>query len=139
MSYSPDIAEFPDRSITEKRTRIPPHQRQVGGFPTLSINSTPFFDGNNWSFTVDGLVKNPTTWTWDQLLNLPKTTITADFHCVTGWSRLDLQWAGVSMLTINEIVQPLSNAHYITSFGPEEYTSSLPYHDYMDEDDVLIA
>lgn len=117
MSYSPDIDEFPDRSNITQRARTPPHQRLVGGFPTLSINSTPLFDGNNWSFTVDGLVKNPTTWTWNQLVNLPKTVITADFHCVTGWSRLDLQWAGLSFRTICELVEPLPNAHYITSFG----------------------
>lgn len=31
------------------------------------------------------------------------------------------------MLTISQVL------------GPEDYTSSLPYHDYMDDDDVLVA
>lgn len=139
MSYSPNVDEFPERSIARKRDRIPPGQRRVEGFPILSINSTPDFNGKHWNFTVDGLVEYPTTWSWNELLKLPKTTITADFHCVTGWSRLELTWAGVSMETISNIVKPLSSAHYITSYGPENYSSSLPFEDYMNDIDVIIA
>jgi DMSO/TMAO reductase YedYZ molybdopterin-dependent catalytic subunit len=139
MSYSPDINEFPDRFEESKKPRIPPGQHEVKGFPVLSINSIPSFDGENWNFVVDGLVENPITWSWNELCKLPKTIVTTDFHCVTGWSRLDLQWAGISIKTIVDIVKPLSNAHYITSYGPEDYTSSLPFEDYMYDSDVLIA
>lgn len=137
MSYSSSIDQFPDRS--EKRDRLPPGQRQVDGFPILSINSEPKFDGKNWDLTIDGLVEHPQTWTFEELLKLKKTTLTADFHCVTGWSRLDLEWAGVSFQTLCDIVKPLPNARYVTSTGPEEYTSSLPFEEYMNDYDVLIA
>ena len=137
MSYSPPIDEFPDRP--QNRDRIPPGQRKVDGFPVLSINSEPFFDGEKWDLVIDGLVENPLTLSYEELLKLKKTTLKVDFHCVTGWSRLDLQWAGVSFQTLCELVKPLSNAHYVTSSGHENYTSSLPFEDYMNDTDVLIA
>lgn len=137
MDYSPPIDHYPDRP--ENRSRIPPGQHQVTGFPVLSINSEPYFDGSNWNLTVDGLVENPVTWTWQELLELKKTTLKADFHCVTGWTRLDLEWAGVSFKTICDIVKPKSTAQYVTSYGPEDYTSSLPFQLYMDDTDVLVA
>ena len=139
MSYSPDIDQYDIRLPPEKRSRVPPGQKIVDGFPVLSINSTPDFNGSDWNFTVEGLVQNPKTWTWNELLSLPKSTITADFHCVTGWSRLDLEWAGVSLRTICDVVKPFPQANYVTSYGPEDYTSSLPLHDYMDDNDVLVA
>ena len=139
MSFSPPIDEFIKRSNPQKRPRVPPGQREVTRFLTLSINSEPEINGSDWNFTVDGLVENETTWSYTDLLNLKKTSITADFHCVTGWSKLDIVWAGVSLHTICEIVKPLPNAQYITSYGTEDYTSSLPFHDYMDDNDVLVA
>lgn len=139
MSHSPPIDEYPIRSSSQTRSRIPPGQHEVTRFQTLSINSEPYFNGKDWNFTVDGLVEKPTTWNYDELLKLKKTTITADFHCVTSWSKLDIQWSGVSFQTICDIVKPLPNAHYVTSYGPEEYTSSLPYDEYMDDSDVLVA
>ena len=138
MSFSPSIDEFPDRSNPHNRSRIPPGQYEVKKFPVLSINSEPIFNGD-WNFTVDGLVEQPTTWTYDELLQLKKTSLKADFHCVTGWSRLDLNWAGVSLQTLIDIVKPFENAHYVTSYGPEDYTSSLPLDEYMNDSDVLVA
>lgn len=139
MSYSPNIDHFDARIPPEKKSRIPPGQKKVDSFPILSINATPDFNGVDWDFTIEGLVQNPKTWTWKELLALPKTTITADFHCVTGWSRLDLEWTGVSLRTVSQLVQPFPQAHYVTSYGPEQYTSSLPFLDYMDDEDVLLA
>ena len=34
---------------------------------------------------------------WGRLLELPQTAITRDFHCVTQWSKLDVDWAGVRL------------------------------------------
>ncbi|MBI2055153.1 MAG: molybdopterin-dependent oxidoreductase, partial [Candidatus Sungbacteria bacterium] len=39
------------------------------------------------------------------------TDITADFHCVTRWSRYDLHWSGVPFSKIMELVKPRLSAN----------------------------
>ncbi len=46
----------------------------------------PTFDQRRWRLRIDGLVARPQLLTYDDLLSLPSTEQTSDFHCVTGWS-----------------------------------------------------
>jgi DMSO/TMAO reductase YedYZ molybdopterin-dependent catalytic subunit len=98
----------------------------------------PKFDPAKWDFSVAGLVRNPFTSKWLEFLKLPKTVGTSDFHCVTGWSRLDNKWEGVAFKTISNIVKPLDTAHYVTVVAERDYTTSLPIEELVD-DDVLLA
>ena len=43
---------------------------------------------DEWTFTVDGHVEQPTTWTWDEIHALPPSRYDGDIHCVTTWSKL---------------------------------------------------
>ncbi|MGD8507020.1 MAG: molybdopterin-dependent oxidoreductase, partial [Candidatus Bathyarchaeota archaeon] len=83
-------------------------------------------------------VKNPVRLTFEELSELPKVVNVSDFHCVTGWSKLDNKWEGVAFKTISDMIQPLKKAKYVTVVAEENYTTSLPIED-MQEDDVLLA
>ena len=120
------------------KKRIPPNQAVTDKFPILHVGPVPQFDPRNWDFSAAGLVKNPLTLTWDGFLKLPKISSTSDFHCVTGWSRLDNEWEGVLFKTIHSMVKPLSNAKYVTVVAERDYTTSLPIEELMN-DDVLLA
>ena len=48
------------------RSRIPPGQYLTNDFPVLSAGPTPRTPLDRWSFTIEGLVKQKVTWTWDQ-------------------------------------------------------------------------
>jgi len=48
-----------------------------------------------------------------ELLSLPSTELTADFHCVTGWSKLDLRWKGVLFKTISSMTKRLKEAKFV--------------------------
>lgn len=123
----------------EIKERVPPNQRLVSDkFPVLHHGSVPKFDAKKWDFSVDGLVDAPVKLTYDEFLNLPSTINISDFHCVTGWSRLDLKWQGVAFKTIFDIVKPKPNAHYVTVVAEGIYTTSLPNEDLL-ESDVLLA
>ena len=137
--FPTSIEEYPPLPPLEERNRVPPMQRVVTKWPVLSIDPTPPFDGKNWNVEITGLVENPVTWTWEEFLELPSTTIEADFHCVTGWSRLDNRFKGVLFKDICDIVKPLPEAVAVTSYGNTFYTSSLPLKDYMLDDDVILA
>jgi len=137
--FPASIEEYPPLPPADQRSRVPPGQRQVTNFAVLSIDPTPPFDGKNWDVEITGLVENPIKWTWEEFLELPQTTLEADFHCVTGWTRLSNQWRGVLFKDICSIVKPLPEAVAVTSYGNTFYTSSLPLNDYMLDDDVMLA
>ncbi len=124
--------------MDDERQRVPPNQRVTSKFPVLHVGSIPKFDPENWDFVVEGLVENPVRLTYEELMKLPKTVSVSDFHCVTGWSRLDNRWEGVTFKTISDMVKPLKNARYVTVMAEGDYTTSLPLKDLL-ENDVLLA
>jgi len=124
--------------MTKEKQRIPPNQRVVSKFPVLHVGSVPKFDPKTWDFMVEGLVENPLRLTFKEFLNLPKVLSESDFHCVTGWSRLDNKWEGVAFKTISDIAKPLKEAKYVTVVAEGNYTTSLPLEILLDND-VLLA
>lgn len=118
--------------------RVPPNQRVTSKFPVLHVGSVPRFDSKMWDFVVEGLVANPVRLNYDAFLRLPRVVRVSDFHCVTGWSRLDNTWEGVLFKTIADIVKPLPEAKSVTIVCEEGFTTSLPLAELLD-DDVLLA
>ena len=132
--------DFGPLSKKEERERVPPGQRLARRWPVLSAERTPKFNGKDWSVTVEGLVENPITWTWEEFLKLPKLDQTVDIHCVTTWSLLDQKFGGVSFKTIIDIVKPQSEVKYVTFEADSGYTTALPLKGgYLDEHDVILA
>jgi DMSO/TMAO reductase YedYZ molybdopterin-dependent catalytic subunit len=126
-NYPPEIA-----------ARVPPGQRLVKSWPVLHFGSIPRFDGEHWDLEVSGLVEEPFTLTYQELLDLPRVTVDADMHCVTGWTTLDNTWEGVSFRTIVERAKPTDDAKWVIAHGANGYTSDLSF-EAMDDDDVLLA
>ncbi|MFW9930069.1 MAG: molybdopterin-dependent oxidoreductase [Candidatus Thorarchaeota archaeon] len=143
MTYFEDfpttIEEYPPVPPITTRNRIPKGQSVTKKFSVLSIDPTPKFNGKDWDLEITGAIENPKKFSWKEILDLPKATVKADFHCVTGWSRLDNVWEGVLFKTICDIVKPLPEAIAVTSYGNQFYTSSMPLKDYMLDDDVILA
>ncbi|HTD81619.1 MAG TPA: sulfite oxidase-like oxidoreductase [Thermoplasmata archaeon] len=119
--------------------RLPPGQKQTAGWPRLDLGIVPRFDPKAWNLRIDGAVETPATLTWDEVLALPKVQVTADFHCVTAWSRFDNRWEGVEFRTIADLVRPKREAkHVVLTCGDAGYTTNLPL-DVLLDDDVLLA
>jgi len=123
--------------MIEEKHRIPPNQRVTSKFPVLHVGPIPKFDSEKWDFRVKGLVKTPVRLTYEEVLNLPKTVSVSDFHCVTGWSKLDNKWEGVVFQTVFELVKPLKNAKYVMVEAEGDYTTSLPLAELLDNDALL--
>lgn len=134
------IEEAPPLSSKHNRERIPPGQRLAKRWPVLSAEKTPKFNGRDWDIIVDGLVENPITWTWDEFKKLPKINQVSDLHCVTTWSKLDMEFSGIAFSTILDIVKPTSEARYVTFEAESGYTTALPLTEgYLLENDVMLA
>ena len=125
-------------SLRKEGGRVPPNQRITSKFPVLHVGPVPAFDPKTWDFRVEGLVGNAVRLGFDEFLKLPKVVSVSDFHCVTGWSRLDNRWEGVAFKTIADLVKSLKEAKFVTVVCEGDYTTSLPLEELL-VDDVLLA
>ena len=120
---------FSGRRRTEAG-RLPPGQYDAGrDWPVLNAEVTPKLDPSDWTFTVEGLVDRPTTWTWDEAHALPPSTYAGDIHCVTTWSKLDMTFTGVSVDTLLELAGPQPDAAFVVAYAHTGYTTNLPLAD----------
>ncbi len=124
---------FLGRGAQARDERLPPGQYDTGrSWPVLTAEVTPRLDTASWTFVVDGLVANPTTWSWDEIHALPPSTYQGDIHCVTTWSKLDMTWTGVSVDTLLAIAEPLPEATFVLATSHTGYTTNLPLADVTD-------
>src|SRR6266576_5337617 len=107
----------------EESDRLPPGQYLVRDWPVLSAGPTPHTPLDQWSFSLQGAVDSPKTWTWDEIRALPSETVTRDIHCVTKWSKLDMAWEGVSVDVLLEGAN--LRGGYVTAFCDGGYTTNL--------------
>ncbi len=66
----------------------------------------------NWKIEVTGSCQKPQTFTWEDLMNLPKTEVDARLTSVTRWSVRGI-WGGVKLADILNIVKPDSTVKYV--------------------------
>jgi DMSO/TMAO reductase YedYZ molybdopterin-dependent catalytic subunit len=121
---------FAGRHRGEPDVRLPPGQYDAGStWPVLTAEPTPKLPTTEWTFAVEGLVAQPTTWTWDEVHALPPSVYQGDIHCVTTWSKLGMTFTGVSVDTLLEIARPLAAATHVLAFSHTGYTTNLPLAD----------
>jgi DMSO/TMAO reductase YedYZ molybdopterin-dependent catalytic subunit len=118
--------------------RLPPGQSLTVKWPVLHEGRIPAFDPATWDLQVRGLVETPFRLTWDEFRALPRRRITADFHCVTTWSKFDNEWEGVPFRVIAEKARPKPEARFVMVHGDVGYTTNVPLDDLM-RDNVLLA
>jgi len=117
---------FGRRQSADVQKRLPPGQYLVTDFPVLSAGPTPRTPLDRWSFTLEGLVRAPVTWSWEEFLKLPSRTFTVDINCVTKWTKLDTKWLGVSIDTLLEHVELETAGRYVMAFSDGDYTTNIP-------------
>lgn len=81
----------------------------------------------SWQLSVTGLVEQPLTLSFADMLALPRQDQVTDFHCVEGWSVLDVPWNGVHFDPLIELVRPAAQATHVTFRCVRDiYSESLP-------------
>jgi len=135
------------RQLLEKRMRsegrLPPGQSASIKWPVLHVGAPPRFDPATWDFKAGGMAENPVTFTWPEMLALPRIEVTTDFHCVTKWSTFDNRWEGVPIREILARARPKPEARFVMALGHVDekrygYSTNIPLED-VDRADVLLA
>ena len=129
---------FNRKAGSDEAARTPPGQHLTRGWPVLHTESIPRFNEETWRFRAYGAVENEAEWTWGEFRSLPSITVASDFHCVTGWSKLDNEWEGVAFREVSQRVRPRPEAAHCLVYAPSGYTANIPL-DVLMDDDVLFA
>ena len=124
-------------SPASTEARVPRGQHQVTNFPVLDLGTHPDISKQAWRLQVYGLVASPLELDWQAFQALPQTKLSTDFHCVTRWTRLDMNWQGVLARDLIALAQPLENARFVTLHSYDDYTTNLPLEVLLDEDVVI--
>ena len=117
------------RASADVGQRVPPGQYVTTDFPVLSAGPTPRTNLADWTFRIEGLVRQPVSWTWDEFRSLPNREYVVDISCVTKWTKLDTRWQGVSVDTLLENAEIDPRAAFIVAFCDGGYTTNLPIAD----------
>ncbi len=124
---------------------LPPGQRAVGGFPRFGthLHLPPPTVPVEPAIEISGAVATTVVVPLADLASLPRREITADFHCVAGWSATNLHWEGVGFETfyrklIEPSLKPGTRVTHLVFEGLDRYRSIALLEDIL-TDDVLIA
>ena len=118
--------------------KAPPGLHITTKFPVLTYGSTPRVEPDIWRFKIFGAVKESVTFTWKGFLALGNLVISAEFHCVTQWSRLNNIWKGVPFHDVSKAAKPTPDARLVLVHSYGGYTTNIALSALMDND-VLFA
>src|SRR5918994_1677108 len=119
--------------------KLPPGQRRVEGFPR--------FGTQLWRpappVPADPVITVGGAGTEAFDVPLPRQELTADFHCVAGWSATDLRWEGVPFVAfyravVEPALEPGVEITHVVFRGLDRYRSVLLIED-ATADGVLVA
>ncbi|MEO1402041.1 MAG: sulfite oxidase-like oxidoreductase [Cyanobacteria bacterium J06635_1] len=125
--------EKPDSNVA---ARVPPGQHLAKGFPVLTYGDSPEVRTDQWQLKVSGLV-TPKIFTWDDLMALPQSHFTADFHCVTTWSKLDVEWTGVKVTDFLNAIEVEPQAAHVMQHCYGGYTTNVAMADFARSENFL--
>ncbi len=97
--------------------RIPPGQQLVapGKWPVIGERAPgDSRDLSSWTLRIFGECETEIELSLEDLRALPQTTQTIDIHCVTRWSKLDVEFQGVLLSEILKSVTPTADAKYLS-------------------------
>ena len=124
---------------------LPPGQRAVDGFPRFGthLHRPPPAVPAEPVIEICGAIADRVAVPLAELGALPRRELTADFHCVAGWSATGLRWEGVAFATFHrrfiEPAVPLGvTVTHVAFAGLDGHRSVALIEDVL-ADDVLIA
>jgi len=123
--------------INKRLDRLPPGQHWSSKLHILGISDPPDIDLKNYRLKIFGEVEEPVILTWDDIMELEKVELVADFHCVTKWSCPDIRWTGFHVDEIKKLADIKETAESVMIHSFDGYTTNIPLKYFFDEDVVF--
>lgn len=106
-------------------------------FRENSIKGPQYIDIDSYKLTIDGLVEQLVSLSYDEVLDNQKYTKVVTLHCVEGWS-VDILWEGVLLADLFEGVDVQASADTVIFYSEDGYSTALPLQTIMDRQ-LMIA
>ena len=120
-----------------ERTRLPPGQVEARRLVVYAALGRPEVDVGSWRLDVKGLVKRPLSLSYQELLKMRCVKVKGGFHCVDGWSITTVEWEGVRIRDLAEMVKPKPEARWIMFKSVEGYSAPVPMEEALSDDSII--
>ncbi|HEY9523499.1 MAG TPA: molybdopterin-dependent oxidoreductase [Thermopolyspora sp.] len=112
--------------------RLPPGQYVSQGRPVIHYGRVPKFRPERWTFLVFGATASGEehSFTWPEFSALPRIALVADFHCVTKFTAMGIEWAGVPAETLLREVPPAPDTRHVMIWGEYGYSANVRMSDF---------
>jgi DMSO/TMAO reductase YedYZ molybdopterin-dependent catalytic subunit len=117
---------------------VPVGQVLTTKWPVLDLGLQPDILLSDWKLEIDGAVEHPVSLSWEEFMALPQSRDVSDFHCVTTWSKLNMNWTGVRLLDLAALVQPKETATHIMCYGYDHYSTNVALEEALKPDVLLV-
>src|SRR5690348_7938080 len=104
-------------------TQLPPGQWVVDGFPRFGVDLSSPPPAAPAGHVVEVVGLDGAVSTLPSLDTLERRSLTADFHCVSGWSARGLHWEGVRLRDALAEVLAGAEPAYLLFEGLDRYRS----------------
>jgi hypothetical protein len=93
-----------------------------------------------WDLTVSGLVANPLSLNWTEIVAMPKTTVPAALICVDYPAKILMEgnWTGIKLKTLLEAAKPSPDVIKVAFYAADGYSTDLSI-ETANRDDVILA
>lgn len=102
----------------------------------------PQIPSSTWKLTIDGMVKNPITLTYEDLLKRPLIEIDNTIACVSNWVGGpfigNARWLGVRLDDLINEARPLKRADQVMSYSVDDFSAGFPI-SALDGRDAIVA
>src|SRR5215211_6208256 len=120
---------------------LPPGQRRADGFPRFGahLHRPPPAVPTDPVIEIAGAVTEAFSVALAELATLPRRALTADLHCVAGWTATSLRWEGVALeafyrARIEPVVARGASIKHVGFRGLDGYRSIVTIEDALGED-----
>jgi DMSO/TMAO reductase YedYZ molybdopterin-dependent catalytic subunit len=117
--------------------QVPPRQNVLASWPVLDCADQPVVSTERWELRIEGEVEEPLRFSWADFQALPQAEDVSDFHCVTGWSKLDMRWEGVRFEILAALARPTLAATHVMFHSYDGYSTNLPLEEALKADVIL--
>ncbi len=115
------------------KKRLPPGQYLENRFPVLSAEPTPDINLLDWKLSFSYNNEILAEIDWNSLIKIESTELTKDIHCVTRWTKFDMNWKGVSVQNIIKSLDLEVPSDWVMIGSSTGYTTNLPIEDLLRE------
>jgi DMSO/TMAO reductase YedYZ molybdopterin-dependent catalytic subunit len=109
----------------------------ISEFRDNSIKGPQKIDVDSYNLEIRGMVNNPKSYSYREVLNHDKYSKVVTLNCVEGWSTTIL-WEGVLVKDLIDEANPINEANTVIFHAYDGYTSSLPL-DYVKKNKIILA